>query len=103
MTMERDAYQMMEKRLEREIKILDQMIQAELNQRQSMTNDEFKAIRRSLGLSITQLAELAGVRADYIRHMEMPPDKKSAIAITPPMARLMIAYSEGYRPKDWPK
>lgn len=68
-----------------------------------MDADEFKAIRHELGLSISQMAAMLSVNEDYVRKMELPPAYSGAKPIRGPTARLMLAYSHGYRTHDWPE
>lgn len=67
-----------------------------------MSPAEFKSIRQSLGLSVDQIAELLDVRPDYVRHMELPQSKRSSVPVPGKTARLMRAYADGHRPKEWP-
>lgn len=64
----------------------------------SMTGAEVRDARKRLGLTQTQLAELMGMTgASYISRIE-----KDVQAIGSSSQRLVQAYLEGYRPKDWP-
>jgi transcriptional regulator with XRE-family HTH domain len=64
---------------------------------------EFKAARQSLGLTVSQMAEMLGVHPVHVRRMEMPCDHSTtARVVTPATARLVTAYLDGYRPRDWP-
>lgn len=66
-----------------------------------ITPAELKEIRRSLGLSLAEMATLLGQTGDRaaenIRKME-----NGSRTIFPAQARLAIAYRDGYRPADWP-
>jgi transcriptional regulator with XRE-family HTH domain len=65
-----------------------------------MGNDEFKAIRQRLGLTQAQLASVLGyqhpMQVSELERTTNPKPVPRAIAL------LMVAYDEGYRPKDWP-
>ena len=65
-----------------------------------MDNDEFRAIRKRLGLTQAQLAAVLGyshlMQVSEIERISNPKPVPRAIAL------LMRAYDEGYRPKDWP-
>ena len=65
-----------------------------------MDNDEFRAIRKRLGLTQAQLAAVLGyshlMQVSEIVRISNPKPVPRAIAL------LMRAYDEGYRPKDWP-
>lgn len=65
-----------------------------------MTNDEFKSIRETLQLTQAQLARVLGYHgAMAISVYERPTNPRS---VPPLLARLMVAYRDGYRPKNWP-
>lgn len=61
----------------------------------------FRDTRVKLGLSGTKMAYMLGYKGDNTRVQmnEMETGKKT---IRHPQIRLMKAYEEGYRPKDWP-
>lgn len=65
-----------------------------------MDNDEFRAIRKRLGLTQALLADVLGysqpMQVSEIERDKNPKPVPRAIAL------LMRAYDEGYRPKDWP-
>lgn len=65
-----------------------------------MENDEFRSIRKRLGLTQAQLASVLGyshlMQVSEIERDKNPKPVPRAIAL------LMRAYDEGYRPKDWP-
>ena len=63
-----------------------------------MTTAEFKQARRNLGLNQSQLAALLGY-GTYSRISELEGGRTK---ITDQCDRLMQAYIEGYRPRDWP-
>ncbi|MBC7149029.1 MAG: helix-turn-helix domain-containing protein [Rhizobium sp.] len=65
-----------------------------------MDNDEFRAIRKRLGLTQSQLAGLLLYpHATQVSEIERPTNPKP---VPRHVALLMRAYDEGYRPKDWP-
>ena len=63
-----------------------------------MTPAWFKQARRNLGLSQSQLATLLGY-GTYSRISELEGGRTQ---ITDQCERLMQAYVDGYRPRDWP-
>ena len=63
-----------------------------------LTPAEIAAIRQALGLNQSQLARLMGIRAASVNDWEADRQSPNSTSI-----RLLLAYSEGYRPKDWPK
>ena len=68
-----------------------------------MRPDEFRAIRRTMGLTQAQLADLLGyANAATVAAFETNPAAKSTRPIPPLLVRLMRAYEAGYRPADWP-
>ena len=66
-----------------------------------MTPADIKAIRLGLGLTGAEFARLLGYTGAGVRHMMFELERGSR-TIRPAQERLAIAYSEGYRPKDWP-
>ncbi|MGB0934738.1 MAG: helix-turn-helix domain-containing protein [Alphaproteobacteria bacterium] len=66
-------------------------------------HEEIKMIRRALNLTQKELGAMCDTDAQTIRRIEMNPDRNTARAPAPRMLRLIRAYAEGYRPKDWPK
>ncbi len=68
-----------------------------------MTHDEFDQARHKLGLSVTELARMLGVGELQVRRMALAPDKSSHRPVNGSTERLMKAYLDGYRPKDWPR
>lgn len=66
-----------------------------------MTPNQFRKIRESLGFTQQELADFLGYgRALRISEFERETNPRSVPDL---LARLMIAYRDGYRPKDWPK
>ena len=68
-----------------------------------MTPADIKEARRKLGLSVADLARLLDTDPQTVRRMEQRPDGSTSRKPAPRMVRLLRAYSEGYRPQDWPK
>lgn len=66
-----------------------------------MDNEEFRAIRKRLGLTQAQLAAvLLYPRAMQVSEIERPTNPR---AVPRHVALLMKAYDEGYRPEGWPR
>lgn len=64
-----------------------------------MTGEDVTAARETLGLSRAQLAKLMGYGSpNRISDIENPNVDRH---IDPRAERLLRAYLEGYRPKDW--
>jgi DNA-binding transcriptional regulator YiaG len=68
-----------------------------------MYPDQIKEARHKLGLSASQLAVLLDTDAQTIRRMEQREDASTFRKPAPRMVRLIVAYLDGYRPKDWPQ
>jgi DNA-binding transcriptional regulator YiaG len=65
-----------------------------------MTPDEFKTIRRTLGLTQPELARVLGYASrNGVAILESAASGRVASA---QVERLMRAYEAGYRPSDWP-
>lgn len=66
-----------------------------------MTPAQLRRARHKLGLTLEQMAALLGYEGEQARsqlhHME-----EGKRAIRPAQVRLVRAYLDGYRPKDWP-
>lgn len=62
-----------------------------------MTPADIRAVRKSLGLTQGQLAALMRVRQATVSDWERGKHDPDGPAIP-----LLIAYTEGYRPADWP-
>lgn len=63
-----------------------------------MTPDEIRAAQKALGLSQAKLAQVMGLRgqaaiSEWLTGKHEP---------TGPAVRLLRAYLDGYRPRDWP-
>lgn len=65
-----------------------------------MTNHEFRDIRLRLGFTQAQLAAFLGYGSPMrVSEFERERNPRN---IPTHVAKLMEAYDEGYRPKDWP-
>lgn len=62
-----------------------------------MTAEEFRTHRAALGLDQTQMAQVMGYGAKT-RISEI----ENGATVPAQAARLMQAYVDGYRPRDWP-
>lgn len=67
-----------------------------------MSPDDLKQARRTLGLSVADLAAMLGVAPSHLRRMEMQPGKEAHRPVRETTQRLVQAYLDGYRPPDWP-
>ena len=68
-----------------------------------MTQKEFKAGRKSLGLTQAQLGYVLDTSPQTIRRWEMPPDCSAARGVNPVAARAMRWMLDGFRPPEFPK
>ncbi len=68
-----------------------------------MTPEDIRQARHALGLSVADLARMLETDAQTVRRMEMAPDRSTHRQPASRMVRLMQAYLDGYRPKDWPR
>jgi len=98
----RDPYEA----LERAVIALGESTKPEKRKRKAvraMTPDQFKAARHKLGLSVTQMALMLGIEESgtQVRRMEMQPGKSTHRPVSGTTARLVKAYLDGYRPRDW--
>lgn len=66
-----------------------------------MTPAEIREARRKLGLSLEQLATLLGYQGEQRRQM-MHKIEAGLRDLREPQRRLLEAYIEGYRPRDFP-
>lgn len=67
----------------------------------AMTPAQFRRIRENLGFTQQELADFLGYgRALRISEMERETNPRPVPEF---LARLMVAYRDGYRPKNWPK
>jgi hypothetical protein len=67
-----------------------------------MTPDQIRRARAKLGLTQKQFAEMLDTDPTTARRMEMQPDAKTHRSPPARATRLIQAYLDGYRPKDWP-
>ena len=67
-----------------------------------MTPEQFKAGRRSLGLSVYQLGHILNTAPDTIRKWEMSEARSSGRGVNPVASRVMEWLLAGYRPPEWP-
>jgi cell division protein FtsB len=67
-----------------------------------MNRTELRDAKASLGLTLKAMAILLGYTGEHgnMQIMQMLSGKRT---IRDAQARLVRAYLEGYRPKDWPK
>ena len=64
----------------------------------TMTGDEIREARKHLGLTQSQLAEVMGMTdKSYISKLE-----SGGVNLGRTSQKLLQAYLDGYRPKDWP-
>ena len=66
-----------------------------------MTPTQFKKARQTLGLTLEQMGALIGYQGGQIRSMVHRLETGDRV-IREPQRRLVEAYLQGYRPKDWP-
>lgn len=69
-----------------------------------MDSKKLKEARISLGLSLAEMAALLGYQSENVRNLNtMQRDlENGSRSIREPQRRLVEAYLDGYRPKDWP-
>jgi transcriptional regulator with XRE-family HTH domain len=67
-----------------------------------MTGEEVKAARARLGLTLEELATMLGYQGEHRRQMQHDLETGRR-PLREPQRRLIEAYLEGYRPKDWPR
>ena len=67
-----------------------------------MTPDQLREARRTLGLSQSELALMLGYSPATGRHMVSHLERGERELQTA-QRRLLDAYLDGYRPKDWPR
>lgn len=66
-----------------------------------MSPDQIKAARHSLGLSLSEMAEMLGYQGNHAR-VQMDDLETGRRPLRGCQERLLQAYLEGYRPRDWP-
>ena len=66
-----------------------------------MTPEQITKARQKLGLTLEQFATLLGYEGEARRQMvyDLETGRRR---VRPPQARLVRAYLDGYRPRDWP-
>jgi hypothetical protein len=66
-----------------------------------MTPEQFQKARHRLGLTLEQMGRMLGYQGEHVRQQvhDLETGRRD---IREPQRRLMQAYLEGYRPKDWP-
>lgn len=69
----------------------------------TMTPRELKTARHRLGLTQEQLGRLLDTDKQSVYRMELEPGRLTHRKPPPRYVKLLTAYLEGYRPKDWPK
>ncbi len=67
-----------------------------------MTPAEFRKARHKLGLSLSQLGEMLGYNGAHLKQ-QVHRLEIGEREIREPQRRLMQAYLDGYRPRDWPR
>lgn len=67
-----------------------------------MTPEEFKAARRKLGLTQSELGRVLDTAPQTIRKWEMPPENSTARGVNPIAARVMRWLLDGFRPPEFP-
>lgn len=67
-----------------------------------MSHREFKAARIKLRLSVPDFALMLDTSTQLVTRMQSDPNTASHRPVAARMTRLINAYLEGYRPKDWP-
>ena len=66
-----------------------------------MTPEELKEARLALGLSMTAMAAMLGYEGAHAK-IQIYRMETGERPIREAQRRLVVAYLEGYRPKDWP-
>lgn len=66
------------------------------------TREEFIEMRKALGLTLSELAQVLDTDPKSLRYIEADPRSNMFRKPAPRMVRLMEAYLAGYRPADWP-
>lgn len=67
-----------------------------------MNPDQIKEARKTLNLTLAQLATMLGYQGVQRRQM-MYDIETGRKPLREPQRRLLVAYLEGYRPQDWGK
>ena len=66
-----------------------------------MQPDQITEARRSLGLTLSELAEMLGYSGENTR-VQMHDLETGRRPLRDCQRRLLLAYLDGYRPHDWP-
>ena len=74
-----------------------------MDKENTVTPEEIREARLTLGLSQSELADLLDTDKQTVRRMEMDEDAATFRSPAPRMERLIVAYQRGYRPDDWPE
>lgn len=70
----------------------------------TFTAEQLREAQQQLGLSDSELAPLLGCTEVQLRRMKVEnPALPSHRPVRPVTARLLQAYLDGYRPRDWPR
>jgi hypothetical protein len=69
----------------------------------TMTPDEIRAARLSLGLTPAQLGAMLECDGQTVQRLEMAAERKTARQPAARMVRLLRLYLAGARPADWPE
>lgn len=67
-----------------------------------MTHKDFKRVREELGLSVSDAAQVLGCSRVHIMRVQSPPGGETHRGVSAAIERLLQAYLDGYRPRDWP-
>ena len=67
-----------------------------------MTPEQIKGARLRLDLTVSEMAAMLETDAQTVRRMEMNPEASTFRKPAARMVRLIRAYLNGFRPKDWP-
>ncbi len=68
-----------------------------------MSPEEIAVARRKLGLTALELANMLGYEGEWGLRRNLIYDlEKGRRRVREPQRRLVEAYLDGYRPKDWP-
>lgn len=68
-----------------------------------MEPDDLKKARLELGLTFEQMAAMLETDKQTVQRMEMQADRSTSRKPAIRMERLIEAYIDGWRPKDWPR
>lgn len=76
---------------------------ADLVMSDTMTHQEIQDARVKLGLSVADMARMLGHSDIHQRRLESLPDVSMHRTANGATVRLLRAYLDGYRPRDWPE